>query len=654
MPDRAPLIVLLTAQDVADAVSADPDSLAGQVVAFDINAHRALNTRGIAHHTPWDIIAYDELAALREFQHTILDHWETAASLPCAGLDLLKVARFRHVAAFSRLAWAAYAADRFVQELRPRRVVVFREPPGHGLDQPPEFRQMPLLSGMLRAAAEQRDIPVTTLPRKQSAWRDQAATHAHTHKPPIDLAEQLAGRPYVLFQANASDLLRQLPLIAALRAESDHDVAQVYRAASDDVVAQCLAAGHHVWHDAQILRPASSPLDPVTAADARSRFDAAARGLPDRLRLIFDNAHIQPHFDFLFGPYAERVATQGRQWQTLFDEHPPAAVVANYHSPLLDVAATRDVPCLVLTHALMMIGYPRWFTSLPGQATIGAMSTFHRQRLIENGLPPQRILISGDPWVRRVRTAAAAVTPDSCTELRRRLGLVNRRPMVLLCTGNNGMPDKAAGLPPADWAEGVRNLHALGQLASRRGDLHFVIKRHPRYDDPELLAEINAALPPDRLLIDATAEPLERLARAADVVCMWNTLSSVVVEASLLDRPVVIFSRCLAWTDPAEWALDGWPCLDSLEAFEHEVDHILKDAAHRQRRIEQARRATTRFVGDDPDNVLAACVEWLSNARLATNPPCQRVPQPPPPPRTQRPAPVPDVTPTYQPASRRP
>lgn len=610
MPKHCTLIVLHDVEDLVDAERSAPQSLHGDVIAFETNVHLALLDRGIEHRTPWDVIGRDELAALQQYERRVLDHWHTHAHLDFEGVDLVQMAGYRHLSALARLCWAAYAARRFIAELRPERVWAFEETPAHGLDQPIHHRGMPLLSGLVRGAAAMADIPVDLVPRKGPGFEDWTAAHRNVRAQPIDVGNVLDGRPVAVFQANRTDLLRQLPLIGALRDRLGCQVVQLYKDADRDIVRQVVAAGHHVWHESQVVRPVDASYVEPAAARARRRVAAISREQSDELRLIFDNPHAASHFDFLFSDYARRMAGHVLQWRDFFARCRPAAFVCNYHAPIYDVAADLGIPCLGLSHALMMIGQPQWYASLPRRSLIGAFTDLHRQRLIEHGIAADRIRITGDPWSDEARNQIRKADATPAEALRTRLGVAPERKVILLCTGSFGMPAKNTTIPTMDWAEGVRSMLHLGKLARRRPDLAFVVKPHPRFDYPALYARVNRELPRDRRLI-VSDTPLPELGHCADVICMWNTASSVIVEASLLDRPVLLFSRCLVWCDLAAWAINAWPRVETIEQFEAEIDLLLGAPEHRAARIAESKLALRRFVDGNHGDSTARCLDVL-------------------------------------------
>jgi hypothetical protein len=60
---------------------------------------------------------------------------------------------------------------------------------------------------------------------------------------------------------------------------------------------------------------------------------------------------------------------------------------------LFEVAARDAVPCLLLNHGRMTAGDPRWYRCLPA-TTIGAATPADRARIIQAGIPPERIHVA--------------------------------------------------------------------------------------------------------------------------------------------------------------------------------------------------------------------------------------------------------------------
>ncbi|MEP0848433.1 MAG: hypothetical protein HRF50_16625 [Phycisphaerae bacterium] len=622
------LIVLHDDHDLTDVLACVPQALAGTVLAFDTDIHLRLLSTGVEHITPWHVVGHGEYAQVQRLENAIWRHWTRNARLPFEGLDLLGMAAYRHVSAFARLAWAAYALRRVVEALNPQRVFVFAELPAHGLDQPADYRRMPLLSGLLRGLADERGLHVHPIPRgAASEFHDQVAERDCGAAEPVDLGSLARGRPLVLAYANGTELLRQRPLIEALEKQGGCAAIQVYKTAEADVLASL--AGSLVLHESQLCPPGAAPDVHGIATAARARLQSAATEPSADAALVFRNPHLRSHFDFLFGSYAARMARHVRAWRRAFSAMRPAALLTSYQAPALDVATDIGVPCLVLPHGLMTIGQPTQFTTLPRGAHIAAISRLHRERLLATGVSAARIHVTGDPWSTRLAAEAdrfrdTATAREATERARRRLDITPDRRMVLLCTGSYGMPSVIPHLPQTDWRDALRQIRRLGELCGRRPEWAFVLRCHPRFDYQRLYDEVNRRLPADRRLVIAPGNlSLTELAAAADVVCVWNVVTSALVEASLVGRPVIQCLPSVIWCDREQWGIDAWPEVAGVEALELELDRLFSRPAHYTACVRATRAAVTRYLDERPGESAARCADQIAAmvTEGASNPP---------------------------------
>ncbi len=614
---RPTFLALLDADDLACVQAEAPDALNGHVLAFDADIHLELSHRGLQHLTPWDILSPDERPRMRTYEAAVWQHWERHARIDFEGINLLGMAAFRHVGALARLTWVAYALRRAVEALQPKEIVTFEEGPSHGLDQPVEVTKMPLLFGVLRGIAEQAGLPVRLVSRDAleagAAFEDHIAKRSEVSLPPVDVEAELGDRPVALFHANADDLLRQLPLIRRVRGELGYQAVQLYKNADERTLTCLRSEGHHVWHESQVTPwPPVEGIAPL-AREAFAAFQAAGSSADDDLRILFDNPHLRCHFEFLFGDYAVKMAQHIRVWRSFLARCKPAGFVENYHAPILDVAVDEGIPSLALPHGLMMVGHVSWFTSLPDRATVGTISRRHRAVLIEHGLDPRRVVVTGDPWSDQLLEDARRRSNDEepALDLRNQHGIPPDRRIVLICTTKAGMPSKLPHLPYVDWADGVRCTRELAELARRRGDWRFVIKPHPRWDLHELYERLNRDLPPDRRLIVLENQPLAPAVRASDAVCCWCVITSALVEASLLARPVMMLSRNLVWYDPKQWATEAWFHAGDLPEFEAELDRLFTDPDHYAARVDRTTRAAHAFIEGTQHASADRCLAWF-------------------------------------------
>ncbi len=662
MPRFRSFLVLLDADDLACVEACAPDALAGHVLAFDLDIHVTLQDRGIEHVTPWDIVAVDEWERLRGFERSLWQFWTRHAHAPFEGIDLLSLAGYRHKACISRLAWAAYVIERGLSKFSPSEVVVFEEPVGHGLSPPGDYNKMPVLFMLLRGIAEQHGIPVRLLAHKEQAGRapyvdhvarrDEeakrvfAATAVQRSSLAVDPVEFLADRRFVLFAGSGGDLERQLPLIRWINETGRYAAVQLYKTAGDRTLAAMGAAGHLFWHDSQVTGGAPPVDDFRFVDDARHSFEAACADVPTETRpsgsvpradlppepralaradvppelgSVFANPHLSPHFAFIFGPYLRKMAQQVRAWRHFFRRCRPEVLVANYFAPINDVAAHLGIPGLVLSHGLTMIGHTDFFASFPN-FHVGALSEAHKVELLGEGFEPDRVHVTGDPRVDDVREGllAPAGQPDGDAtvreraNLRERLGVESGQRLILLATGNLALPAQKGRLPIIDWADAARCLTDLARLAARRPEWRWVVKCHPRFDQPRLYERANRTLPPDRRIIVCRDESLHRLAAAADATVVFNVVTSALIEASFHQKPVVFLSQSMPWYRPREWGLERWPHVASVVQLESRLDAIFRDPRAYRQQVEQIVAALKGYFRGTPPRSIPRCAELIA------------------------------------------
>ncbi len=618
-PSGGTLLVVHDECDLRDAAQRRPQALRGHVLAFDTDVHIALQARGLAHSTPWHYVGRDERHRAERLEAQAWLHWIRHARLELDGVNLLHVAAFRHVSWIARWSWAAYALDRALESTCPRKVFAFAEPPFHGLDQPAAYRRMPALSGLLRGLAEARGLPCELIPRSpESAFVDQIAGGAAAADDRPTRPFDACARPYVLIYGNGVELLRQAPLARALEATAGLAALLVYKRADASTLAEVRRAGLNAVPESSLGACATPRLSERAARLARRRFDEAGEKLRGNLRSLFANPHVAPHLDFLFGAYARQIAGRVARWTELLSQHRPVAIVANYQTPLLDVADRLGVPSLILPHGLMTIGQPKQFTTLPPGSRIGAISRVHARRLVQAGVSRRRISLTGDPWCaellqRAERCAAPARRDVVRARLRAEFGIAPSRKLVLLCTGSYGMPASTVHLPQTDWRDAVEQADALGRLAARRRDWAFIIKPHPRFDYPRLYERVNRALPPDSHVHVTSERDLLELASAADAVCVWNVITSALVEASLVNPRVLLCIPSVVWCDLREWAVAGWRRVRSTRGLERTLDRVFADTSYATALERRTRAALSAFVGVDPLAGVRRCAQWLMN-----------------------------------------
>ncbi len=641
------LIFLLDGDDLACVEACCPEVLSGTVVAFDPDLHIQLLHHGLDHLTPWSVVRKDEEDELQKFERAVWGFWEDNAHAMYDGLDLLQMVKFRHLACFSRLAWAAYVIRKTFEAVCPQQVVAFEEPTGHGLEQPPEHNKMPLLQVLVRGMAEQSGRSVRLLSRDdvpgQGGFVDWVAKDARKQLAAVDVSEQLNGRPFVLFPGSGVDLVRQLPLVRELHEKGDFAVVQLYKSADESIIRRMNEVGHFVWHESQVTQHV--PLVDVLpcAVEARRCFDGARQQAPSDLRAIFTNPYMDTHFDFIFGEYLRKMAWHVRAWESFFARHRPHMVITTSYSPVYEVAHALGMPCLGLAHGLMMIGHTRWFMCYPS-SLIGAISGPHRDRLIRAGMEPERIRVTGDPWLDSAvggtgSSPASALCDElshwrareagwnrlrrrqchpieqphhlDASDLRRKWSISPQQRVVLLVMGNMGMLAKLGGLPMYDWADAVRCFIQLGALAKRHPEWRLVVQPHPRYDHPQLYELANRELACNQRIMIREGESLESVVQAVDVVVICNIVTSAILESSLLHKPVVVLSQSMIWYHPHEWATEHWLHIPTVSALERELQTIFGNREHYDRRVRETQAAVRHYLAGSTEPAVSRCLDVI-------------------------------------------
>lgn len=621
MPARPRLAIALDCDDL-DNLAAEgiaPRDLA--LLAMDPDLHISLGS-ATRHFTPWDFVEREDWPQVRAFSEEVWRFWETHASVPHAGFDLLRIAPYRHYECLTKLSWACFVVRRAFERLQPAEVVTFAESDGHGLSQPPAYRKYPPLFALVRGMAEHAGVPLRLVPRRGAKFVDLAgsatlsgALHREAER------GELPNRPYVLLYGNGVDLLQQLPLVRELEANGALSAVQVYKVADTDTLASARAIGHPVLHEFTLQeavgRPPEINLNALRAAAERgcARLVGAARRAGGPLRAIFDNAHLHIHFGFVFGEYVLKIARHVATWSQLCRTRPPAAVVAHDQVPLTYVAGACGVPCLSLSHGLVL-GDARWYGGLT--PVVGAVSPAHRERLIAAGMRGADVTVTGSLWLDRFmqsdEMAPAAREGEEHARLRAALGVPPDRRLILVCTSTVGTFSKSSNLPHAHWRDALDDLRGLVQLAARRRDWAVIVKAHPRYDHADFYEQLRRELPEGAACRVTTTLPLDDLAAAADAIVLPNVLSSTLVEVSFAGRPVFVLDRCLLGYEPRAYLAHGWPHVHSVAELEDTLASVLGDAGAWRDAAERTRAALRAMLGSSFQRAAPRCAAWLREA----------------------------------------
>lgn len=397
------LTFLLDRDDLACVEALSPEALSGTVVAFDADLHAHLLDRQIKHITPWDLLGAQDRRELVCFEKQLWDFWDQHAHAFYSGIDCLGMVRYRHMRWVTRLAWVAFVVGRALDRLDCDEVFTFQPDTGHGLDQPPDNKKMPLLYAVVRGMAQQASCVVRLIGGVDQlhgpVFKDRVAEAKQPDLPPVAPESVLGGGSYVLFVGNGGELIRQLPVIRALTQRGGFMVIQLYKTADAQTLERLAAEGHTVWHETQVVDMALVNEDDGWITQSRQGFDRVCQTVAPGLRGVFDNPYLRSHFDFIFGPYLAKMAGHVRAWQGFLGQWRPRVVVSNYPTPILDVAGSMGIPGLVLPHGLLVQADTALYRGLPDTAVIGAVNGEHRDHLVEAGIRSDRIEVTGDPGV---------------------------------------------------------------------------------------------------------------------------------------------------------------------------------------------------------------------------------------------------------------
>ncbi len=602
------LTILLDKDDFDSVSLAYPEAMEGTILAFDVDIHVELLSRNIKHLTCWDVIEESSLPDLEKFEAEVQRFWNENGSAPFGGIDCLKMAGFRHITCFTRLAWAAFVIKAALNKLQPDEVIAFDEPKGHGLEQPPGYTKMPLLFALLRGMAEQAGITVHLLSRSTTSafpsFVDQVAVDANMALPSLDPGEVIGDKPYILFTASGSGLTRQIPLLVVIGGQTEFTALQMYKSADTSTLQQLADRGFTAYHEFQLTSHIEQQMDKTWLAAIRQDFDEKRCNCHSNISCIFDNPYMNIHFDFIYDIYIPRMVQHIQTWQGLFNSHRPSLIVANYHGPVIDVAASLNIPTIVFPHGVMIIGETRFYTSLPESTHIGALSEKHKGKLVSAGIAASRITVTGDPACQ-------------CIEQQQSPGGRQSRNKILICTCITGLPSTTGYLPQANWAKAAADFQSLASLAARKPEWRFTIRCHPRWDHYRLYEYVNEQLDDNPKIQVVTNSSLEEAVQDADIVVIPNVKSSALIEASFFSKPVIFLDSAMCWYDHLTWATECWPKAGSVEELELIIEEAFDNPARYDALLTQTMQARANFYPSAAPNkcTIGECLVKLARSQ---------------------------------------
>lgn len=153
--------------------------------------------------------------------------------------------------------------------------------------------------------------------------------------------------------------------------------------------------------------------------------------------------------------------------------------------------------------------------------------------LVEIGLPPGRLVVTGSPQLEaQLAASTAAQRGTRSAVIDRRLGLRSARPRFLVATSGAGHS--------VSQQHHREFIAALGKVAASHPQADFLIKLH-RKDRPELYAELGdrARAPNVRIVAGRSDLPASILDWIAGSTAVITAASTVALEAMVLGVPVI-------------------------------------------------------------------------------------------------------------------
>jgi hypothetical protein len=325
---------------------------------------------------------------------------------------------------------------------------------------------------------------------------------------------------------------------------------------------------------------------------------------------IFANPHLRFQFRRIWAELS-RAARLGESFLALLESTRANLVVFGYDGFIVErtlaaLARGRGVPTVGLIHGGLT-------HTMGMQVRAGDADHFlvwgeeDVRGMTRCGVSPDRIRIVGSMRHGVGHRPQLPIAESARVEARRRLGLPEERPVVLMLTSDTlGM-----SAPIADLLKHRQTWRDLLSLATRRPDLTFVIKPHPGWDHYEFYRRLCAGGPPNLVfLYDATLGPC---VEAAAVAVLVNAITTAALDAMLLGVPVVYLRGAIypveATKDPLQ---DGAVILaHDVAAFESVLQDLLSEGDFRHRALAAFKPFLAYVVGEDPrpaaERVLDEC-----------------------------------------------
>lgn len=251
------------------------------------------------------------------------------------------------------------------------------------------------------------------------------------------------------------------------------------------------------------------------------------KSLDDSVRLRYNNLSLTKEFYWLFWREFQRLIPQIAVARHILDTHRPSVIIsADDADPRCRIysllAREYGIPSLLVQQGLTSREYPEW--AFFSHNIIAAMGETSRSAMIAQGIPEERIIVTGHPGFDRLLSQE----PDACLPLRDKLGIKNGQKMVLFTS-----QPYYVGVFNTPEIRGVM-IKAIVEAVNSLEDIILVVKPHPTDNTRELRKLVGKS--PKVVIADKTANILH-LIKSCDILITFFSTSAM--EALYVNKPVI-------------------------------------------------------------------------------------------------------------------
>ena len=306
----------------------------------------------------------------------------------------------------------------------------------------------------------------------------------------------------------------------------------------------------------------------------RAEFSA----LTQEVKLCFDRSALRREFTWLFWREFKRLIYHIAVGIHVLDRHRPVLIIyaddtdqrCRIYSLL---GRTRGIPSLIVQQGLTQSNYPEWvFFSADSIAAMGQTSL---TAMIAQGVPPERITVTGHPGF----DALLVPQPDVCARLRSELKLKTGQYMVLFAS----QPFYIGAFQTPE----VRRImiKAIVEAVSSVENIHLVIKPHPGEDAQKLRTLVGTK--PRVTMVDPAMD-ITPLIKACDILITFFSQSAM--QALYMGKRVIN----VAFPDSGGPTLYLESGTTWIARSPSEIIARLRELTHETRSVEMAMRDDVR------------------------------------------------------------